>query len=441
MFRIGCGAGFSADRLEPALALAEHGQLNFIVFECIGERTLAFGQRDRRRDPSAGYNALLKQRMRAVLPVCAKSGTRIMTNMGVANPRAAAEATIPIARELGLTGLRVAYVEGDDVAALLPPDTGLWEGGTIADVELPVVGANVYLGTDALLPAVESGADVIITGRVADPSLFLAPMVAYYGWAEDDWPRLGAGILVGHLLECSSQITGGYFADPGYKEVPNLAYVGYPYAEVAADGTAVVCKLPDAGGMVSIATVKEQMLYEVHDPSRYFVPEVTADFSRVQLREDGHDRVAISNASGTRRPDLLKVTVGFDGGFLADGGISYAGPNALARAKLARHIIAERMTNLHGIKDQMRLDIIGLDSLHGTAVDRPSNSQDVRFRGALRSSSRDVAELFLWEIEALFTSGPAGGGGYRGSITPTVVTHSASIERKLVSTSLTILTV
>ncbi len=438
MFRIGCGAGFSSDRLEPAVDLVDRGELSCIVFECVGERTLAFGHRDRMRDPTKGYNSLLEHRMRKVLPSSCRHGTQVVTNMGVANPRAAAEVTARIALELGLKGLRIACVEGDDVTALLGPETALWEGGKLRDVPLTLVGANAYLGIDALLLALETCAHVVITGRMADPSLFLAPLIHHYGWKRDDWKLLGAGTLIGHLLECGAQISGGYYADPGYKNVPNVAYCGFPLAEVAADGSAVITKLPGTGGLVSTGTVKEQLLYEVHDPSRYLTPDVTADFSRVSVQEQGTNRVSIASAGGTQRPDRLKVTIGFDGGFLAEAGISYAGPNAQGRAGLAREIIAERMNNLHEFNGKLRLDIIGLDSLHGTAREYPTDGQDLRLRGALRSVKRDEAELLLWEIEALLVNGPAGGGGYRGSITPSVVTYSASLDRDAVKPHVTV---
>jgi hypothetical protein len=286
----------------------------------------------------------------------------------------------------------------------------------------------------------EAGADVVIAGRMADPSLFLAPIVHRYGWARDDWQRLGAGTLVGHLLECGMQVTGGYFADPGAKDVPNLAYCGYPYADVEESGAATLTKLAEAGGIVSAETVKEQMLYEVHDPTRYLTPDVTADFSRVRLSEPKRDHVAVAGASGTTRPLQLKVTIGFDGGVLAEAGVSYAGPNAQARARLARDIVAERMRKLHGYEGPLRLDLEGIDSLHGTALERPTDSRDVRLRAALRSTRREDAELLLWELEALLCCGPAGGGGFRGQVTPGVVTYSASLDREAVTPRFTMLT-
>ncbi len=337
---VGCGAGFASDRLDAAVELVERVALDWLVLECLGERTLAFAHRDRRADPSRGFDPLLERRMRALLPRCRARGTRILSNMGAANPRGAAEATVRIARALGLSGLRVAVLLGDEVSAELGPDTPLWEGGTIGERGVQV-GANAYLGCEQLLPALSSGADVILTGRVADPSLFLAPMVERFGWALDDWPKLAAGTLVGHLLECGMQVSGGYFADPGKKDVPDLARCGFPFAEVAADGTAVIGKTPGSGGRVDAMTVKEQLLYEVHDPSAYRTPDVVADFSAVTIEEVGPDRVRIGGARGTARPAELKVTVGFDGGFLAEAGVSYAGPQAAARARLARALLEE----------------------------------------------------------------------------------------------------
>ena len=432
-FRIGTGAGFSADRLEPAVDLVERGELDAVVLECLGERTVAFGHRDRMADPARGYNSLLDRRMRALLPACSKAGTLIITNMGAANPRAAAERTLALARELGLKGLKVACIEGDDVSALVPPDQPFMdEPGTLADIDMPIVGMNAYLGADAILPAFAAGADVIIGGRLADPSMFLAPLAHRFGWHAMDMSRMGAGTLVGHLLECGMQVTGGYFADPGVKDVANLAQCGYPIAEVQSDGSAVITKLDKTGGSVSTQTVKEQLLYEVHDPARYLTPDVTADFSRVEIAAVGENRVKVSNASGTKRPDTLKVTVGFDGGFQGEAGVSYAGPAAQERGQLAAEIVRERMARLHGNKADLRVDLIGVSSLFATAGVRAADAQDVRLHVALRSRAKEDAELMLWEVESLLCCGPAGGGGYRGSIVPCVMTKSVLIERERV---------
>jgi hypothetical protein len=439
-FRIGTGAGFSSDRLDPAVDLVERGNLDCLVLECLGERTVAFAHRDRMADPARGYNSHLERRMRALLPACRKVGTVMTTNMGAANPRAAAERTVAVARELGLKGLKVACIEGDDVSALVPKDQPLMdEPGTLSDIKMPVVGMNAYLGADAIIPALDAGADVIIGGRLADPSMFLAPIAHDFGWDAADMPRMGAGTLVGHLLECGSQVTGGYCADPGVKEVANLAECGYPIAEVQSDGSAIITKLGDTGGCVSTQTVKEQLLYEVHDPARYLTPDVTADFSRVTVETAGDDRIKVSNAGGTARPATLKVTVGFDGGFQGEAGVSYAGPAAQERGRLAAEIVTQRMARVHGIEADLRIDLIGVSSLFATAGVCAADAQDVRLHVTLRSPIKEYAELMLWEVESLLCCGPAGGGGYRGAIMPCVMTKSVLIARERVKPTLDIL--
>lgn len=434
--RIGCGAGFSNDRIDPARDLAERGALDFLFFECLAERTLANAHALRAADPKAGYDPWLRKRMEAVLRPCREAGTRVVSNMGSANPVAAGEAVAEVARSLGLQGLRVAVVEGDDVSALMTPDLELMDGeGRLGDVPLRMTGANAYLGHEPIAQALAEGAEVVITGRCADPSLAVGPLAHAFGWAVDDWARIGAGTLVGHLLECSTQVTGGYYADPGRKDVPGLAYLGFPYAEVAEDGSAVIGKLDGTGGLVSRGTVLEQMLYEVHDPAAYLTPDVTADFSGARLEESGRDRVAVSGGSGRARPETLKVTIGFDGGFLSEGEISYAGPNALARAKLAGEVIETRMREVHGHQGPIRADLIGLSALHGSARDPdappPYEPTEVRLRMALRTHDRDLAEALPREVEGAWLSGPAGGGGARGRVTPAVTTRSALLPRGL----------
>ena len=440
VFRIGTGAGFSADRLDPAVDLVRRGALDVLVLECLGERTIAFAHRDRKADPRRGYNAHLERRMRALLPACRAAGTVMITNMGAANPRAAAERTRDVARKLGLAGLKIACIVGDDVTALVGGDQPFMdEPGTLADIDRPILGMNAYLGADAIVPAIAGGADVVIGGRLADPSMFLAPLMHHHGWQPDDASALGAGTLVGHLMECGMQITGGYFADPGVKDVPDLTRCGYPIAEVAADGSAVITKLPATGGCVTPATVKEQLLYEVHDPGRYLTPDVTADFSSVQVESVGPDRVRVANARGARRPDTLKVTVGIDAGFLAEAGVSYAGPAAAARGRLAGEIVGARLQEAQGIASDLRIDLIGASSLFATAGRAMSESDDVRLHVALRTTDREQAELMLWEVESLLCCGPAGGGGFRGTITPSVTTKSILVERALVKPSCEIL--
>lgn len=411
VLRIGAGAGFQGDRIAPAIDLAERGQLDYLVFECLGERTIALAQQARSLDPAQGYDPLLERRMRAVLPACARNGTRIVTNMGAANPLAAADRTRAVARELGLTGLKVAAVTGDDVVDRIR-DFVLDETGTTAAMlgDL-LVSANAYIGIDGLVAALDAGADVVICGRASDPSLFLAPLVHEFGWARDDWTRLGRGILVGHLLECAAQITGGYFADPGVKDVPDLANIGHPLAEVDSDGNAIITKLAGTGGCVSRATCIEQMLYEIHDPARYLQPDVVANFSDVQFEEIGKDRVAVAGAFGAPATGLLKVSVGYRDGWLGEGQISYAGANCAARGQLAINLVRNRLAQLSGSILDARGELIGLNSVLPTSPVGTRLPAEVRMRYAARCRDAQTAQAIGEEVEGLYLAGPAGGGG------------------------------
>jgi hypothetical protein len=411
--RIGSGAGYSGDRIEPAVELVEKGNIQYLAFECLAERTIALAQQALLADPAGGYDPLLGARFRAVLPGCAAKGIKIISNMGAANPVGAAAEVARIARELGITGLKIAAVTGDDVlAAVRAGNFRLIERpGTIADLNGREISANAYIGVEPIVAALREGADIVITGRVADPALFLAPLVHEFDWSLDDYETLGRGTVVGHLLECAGQITGGYFADPGYKDVADLARLGFPLAEVSEDGSAVITKPPGSGGEVSLASCKEQLLYELHDPTKYLQPDVVADFSSVRLAADGHDRVAVSGGSGTRRPDTLKVSVGYLDSFIGEGQISYAGSGALARAKLALEIVRERLKLTGVVTTEIRFDIIGEDALYrGPAGNRPE-PMDVRIRVTGRTDTMAEAVRIGNEVETLFTNGPAGGGG------------------------------
>jgi hypothetical protein len=412
--RIGAGAGFSGDRIEPAVELAERGDVQYLVFECLAERTIALAQQARLRDPGAGYDPLLAARMRAVLRPCRERGIRIVTNMGAANPVAAAAAVAAVARELGLDGLRIAAVTGDDVLdAVRGGDHRLDETGEpVSALGDRLVSANAYLGAGPIAAALAQGADVVVTGRAADPAMFLAPLVHEFGWSMSDWTRLGRGTVVGHLLECAGQITGGYFVDPGVKDVPDLARLGFPLAEVAEDGTAVVTKAPGSGGRVTTATCKEQLLYEVHDPARYLQPDVVADFSGVRVSEAGFDRVRVEGGDGAPRTGLLKVSVGYRDSWVGEGQISYAGAGAVARGRLALDIVAERLRMTGVATRETRFELIGVDAILGPALSAGApEPREVRVRVVGRTDDRAQAERIGQEVESLYLNGPAGGGG------------------------------
>lgn len=411
--RIGSGAGYSGDRIEPAVELCEKGDIQYIGFECLGERTIALAQGERLQNPDLGFDPLLAARMQAVLSIAAARRIRIITNMGAANPLAAMRKTVEIARGLGLAGLTIAAVTGDDVLdEVRNGDYRLLERpGTVASLGNSIRSANVYLGAAPIAAALAAGADVVITGRVGDPALFLAPLVHEFGWAMDDWDRLGKGTVVGHLLECAGQITGGYFADPGYKDVPDLARLGFPIAEVCEDGSAIITKVAGSGGRISLQSCKEQLMYELLDPAAYLQPDVAADFSSVQFREVARDRVAVSGGGGRRRPDTLKVSVGYLDSYIGEGQISYCGPGAAARGKLALDIVAERL-KLTGVEtSETRFDLIGLDAVHRGGSAAPYEPSEVRVRVAGRTKSMAEAIRIGNEVETLYTNGPAGGGG------------------------------
>lgn len=454
-FRLGAGAGYAGDRIEPAQDLAERGQLDALVFECLAERTIALAQLRRQSDPAAGFDPLLAERLRAVLPACVRNGTTIVTNMGAANPLAAGRAALTVAQSLGLHQVRVAVVTGDDVLPWMQThDVALLDSPLrLSDLGDKLVSANAYLGADALLPALRMAPHVVITGRVADPALFLAPLMHHFAWSADDWPRLGAGLLVGHLLECAAQVSGGYLADPGHVDVPDLYRVGFPWAEVEASGQAVLSKLDGTGGCIDRLSCTAQLLYEVEDPASYLQPDVVGDFSGVNFVPEGPNRMRVSGASGHSRPDELKVSLGYRDGYVGEGQISYAGPGALARGQLALSLLTRRaqdvQLNLGLAGLEQRAELIGVNAMHGLASAKTGRSAvegewsepyEVRVRWAVRCPTRALADRVGREVEALYLNGPSGGGGVTQSVREVVAVASALIPRSAVSPQCHLLT-
>jgi len=296
---------------------------------------------------------------------------------------------------------------------------------------LKIVSANAYLGAEAIADALLAGADIVVAGRVADPSLTVGPALAHFGWARDDWDRLARATMAGHLLECGAQVTGGYYADPGYKDVPGLANLGYPIAEIDADGHCVVTKPAGTGGRIDEHTVKEQLLYELHDPAAYLTPDVVADIGEAQVMQLGPDRVRLSGVRGHARPATLKVNVCHETGWLAEGEISYAGPRAEARARLAAEVLRERLKGLGPV----RADLIGVSSVFAddagdwSHAQADSGARDVRLRVALHHADRHQAERLAREVTALYTCGPAGGGGVRTALRRRLGTVSCTVPR------------
>ncbi len=437
---VGCGAGFSGDRTDAAApvvrTLVERGGPAAIVFENLAERTLAHQQLTRRARPELGYEPLLAQELRPILADCLAHGITVVGNFGAANPEGAARVVQGLAAELGLPAPRVAVVLGDDLSDE--------KGRAIVrrHVQGPFpeqrfVCANAYQGAFEIAGAIRAGAQVVVTGRVADPSLVLGPAIAHFGWGREEWDKLAGATMAGHLLECGAQVTGGYFADPGRKDVPGLENVGFPIAEIAADGSCIVSKAAGTGGLVDCRTVKEQLLYEVHDPAAYITPDVVADISEATVAQVGPDRVRLSGVRGHPRTATLKALAYFDGGWLGEAEISYAGPNAEARARLARDIIARRM----GRELELRFDLIGVLSIlgddHNDMLGRaPSgDARDVRLRVAGRHEDVEVIERLLREVTCLWTGGPGGGGGVRTAKRQRLSSSACLVPRELVPAS------
>jgi len=440
---VGAGAGYSGDRIDAPIAvvrdLKASGERAAIIFETLGERTLALAQLRRRENPELGYEPKLKALLTPVLKDCVENKISIVGNFGAGNPPAAARLIAQLAAEQKVNA-RIGVVTGDD---MLGPE-GL-EVLRASSNELPddrlLVSANAYLGAAPIVEALGEGADIVVTGRVADPSLTLGPLIHAFGWQYDDWHRLGHGTMAGHLLECGAQVTGGYFADPGFKDVPQPENIGFPIAAIERDASFVIGKA-QGGGLVDRRTVAEQLLYEVHDPAAYLTPDVTADISNAEIVELGKDRVRVDGITGHKRPDTLKVTVCYDGGYIAEGEISYYGSNALARARLAADVVKKRSPK--GIR--IRCDIIGVLSVladdGGSAFNDIDSfgepTRDVRLRVAFAGNDKALVERGLQEVEALYCAGPAAGGGIRLSLRPRIAATSCFIPRSAVKSKVEI---
>ena len=438
--RVGTGAGFSDDRIEPAADLAERGKLDYLVFECLAERTIARENLARLKDPERGYTPYLVERFQAVLPACMKNNVRIVTNMGAANPQGAARALRREAKAMGFADLPVAVVTGDDVADIVRknPQLPLMENGEPVESLIPrMASANVYLGADVIRDGLATGAAVVMTGRVADPSLFLGTMLHGLGWSSDDYPKLAVGTLAGHLMECAAQVTGGCFVDPGKKDCDDPVTPGFPYADIRADGSLTLGKLEDSGGRLDVMTCTEQILYEMHDPSSYITPDCILDITDVEFAQDSKHRVRATGAKARPRTPTYKVVVGYHDGYIGEGEVAYAGPNAVARAKLAERIVRERLAKRGFTYPEIRVDYIGMSSLHGMGEGRPE-PYEIRLRIAARSPDRKAALAVGFEVRTLHVNGPSGGGGGSNAIREVLAVKSILIPRAMVKTAVTV---
>ena len=407
--RLGGGSAYEADHLEAARELAASGAVDYLVFDCLSEKTIIECML-RKLAGGTAYDVFLEAKLHAVLAECRRNGVKIIANAGGLDIEGAAEKATAVARELGLAGTKVAYVAGGDVLDAVrvanPPISET--GQPVSSLGNGLLGAHAYGGAWPIAEALAGGADIVLTSRAGDSAQYLAPLVHAFGWAGDDWRRIGRGLGLGHLMECAGQVSGGYFADPGLKDVPGLDRLGFPIAEVTADGNAVITKLAGTGGTVTPGTVKEQLVYEIADPADYRHTDGVVDFTHAAVTELEPDRVAVTDIDGKPRPDKVKVVLANREGFVGVGRILYGGSGAHEKAQLAADVVAKRLAALHGVDPAgLRFDYIGVNALFDWQVDGTA-AKEVELRVAGSFATRAEAEKVLIEVSMLPSNGPAG---------------------------------
>lgn len=419
--RIANGQGFWGDSVDAPLLLLEGGPIDYLGMDYLAEVTLSIMMRQKLKNPQAGYATDFIDFVRRALPMLVEKGVRVVTNAGGLNPRACREKVFEVARSLGISGLRVGTVEGDDLLARLPSllasghaMKNMDSGAPLAEVVDRVTSANAYLGARPVAEALAGGAQIVLCGRITDTALALGPLIHEFGWAEDDWDRLAAGTICGHILECGAQSTGGNFTR--FWEVPDLWNVGYPIAEVAEDGSFVVTKHPGTGGLVTVDTVSEQLLYEMGDPASYITPDVVADFSTIRLAQQGHDRVAVSGIEGRPRTPFLKVSASYLDGYKATSQLTVSGPRAVEKAQLAAEIVWKRLerAGVTFAEPDRKVELLGVSACLPGILPAPSDPPEVVLRLAVADRERGKVERFGKEIAPLVTAGPPGVTGFAG---------------------------
>lgn len=413
--RIGGGQGFWGDINDAAIHMVKKGELNYLACDYLAELTLSIMQRQRLRNPEKGYAPDFIAMLREILPECQKRKIKVMANAGGMNVQGAVEEIVKVAEALGTKGLKVGYILGDDLLGRLAEMRAqgidmknLDDGRDFSALGGKIVNANVYYGHEPLVECLGMGADIVVTGRATDSSLFLAPLAYEFGWQPQEWDKLSRGIMVGHLLECGGQGSGGNF-DYGWRDVPNLDELGYPIAEVTEDGGIVITKAPECGGLISEQTCKEQLLYEIHDPANYITPDVVADISRARLTGLEKDRVRLEGIRGKQRPDQLKLCIGYSAGYKIEGYLPFAWPDAFDKAQYAAEIIQKRLKKKNLQAEEIRVDYLGLNALHGPLATKPTEEpNEVVLRIAIRTKDKKEAQKLAPEIAPLQLNGPPG---------------------------------
>ena len=417
--RIASGAGYAGDRIEPAIDVMKNGAIDYIAFECLAERTIAIAQSEKLKNPDKGYNNLLEERFNEILSICVEKKIKIITNMGAANPVAAVKKIKEIANLKNIKNLKLAAVIGDDILVNLNKygENNILEfNKKLSEISDTLVSANAYLGVDGIIEALENNADIVITGRCADPALFLAPLI----------------------YEFSAQVSGGYYSVPGKDDIQDLWNVGFPIAEVSENGDVVITKTETTAGKVTPDTCKEQLIYEIHDPKSYITPDGIADFTTISLKEIDKNKVFLTGATGKKRPDTLKVSIGYKDCFIGEAEISYGGSLAFEKAKEAKEVLEKRLEFRKIPYDEIRFDYIGLNSLYEDRISdiirKEKSFSEVRLRLAIRTKTKEAARKVVDEVETLYTNGPSGGGGVSKKIEEVVSICSIFIPREDIET-------
>src|SRR5436305_7087643 len=420
--RIAAGQGFWGDLPEAPVRQVEKGPIDYLMLDYLAEVTMSIMQKQKTRDPKSGYARDFVPLMKQILPACVERDIKVIANAGGVNVEGCAEAVSDVARELGLRGkLKIGIVTGDDLLSriddLLARGIELRNmdtGEPLRTVRDRIQSANAYLGARPIVDALLKSARVVITGRATDTGLTLGPMIHEFGWATNDWDKLAAGTIAGHIIECGAQCSGGN-CQYEWQDIPDLANVGFPIAEASADGTFIITKHDGTGGRVNVPSVKEQLVYEMGDPHEYITPDCVADFTTIQLADDLPDRVRVFGIKGRAATDSLKVSISYSAGFKAVGTLVYAWPDAYAKAKAADKILRARLDRLGLRFDQLLSDFVGANATHGALAGEPSaDLAEVQLRVGVRGNDRKAIERFTKEIAPLILTGPPAVTGFAG---------------------------
>lgn len=421
MIRIANGQGFWGDWREAPVRQVEAGPIDVLTLDYLAEVTMSIMQKQRARDPRLGYATDFVSLMERILPICVERQIKVISNAGGVNPHACADAIIGVARQRGLRGVKVGIVAGDDIMHRLDElmaagyelndmDTGR----PLAQIRERIQSANVYFGAAPIVQALQQDAQIIVTGRCTDTGLTLAPMIHHFGWAPDDWDKLAAGTVAGHIVECGAQCTGGN-CQVDWSSIPDLADVGFPIVEAYEDGSFVITKHEGTGGRVTVATVTEQLVYEIGDPQQYITPDCVADFTSIQLEQVGEDRVRVFGVRGRPATPFYKVSISYHHGYKAVGTMVYSWPEAYAKAKAADRIIRARLARLGLTFDEMLTEFIGVNACHGPLAPDPSPElAEVELRISVRSEDRQAVDQFTRQIAPLILTGPPTATGFAG---------------------------